>query len=52
MATADQHIEKVNLENMKQFRFRELQAKTENFCSENILRKGRFGAVYRGQLRD
>jgi hypothetical protein len=52
MATADQHMENINLGNMKRFQFRELQAATENFCSENILGKGRFGAVYRGQLRD
>ncbi|CAL5054575.1 unnamed protein product [Urochloa decumbens] len=48
----DQHIENVNLGNMKRFQFRELQAATENFSSKNILGKGGFGIVYRGQLPD
>jgi serine/threonine protein kinase len=52
LATADQHIENVNLGNMKRFQFRELQAATENFSSKNILGKGGFGIVYRGQLPD
>lgn len=52
MAIADQHIENVNLGNMKRYQFRELQAATENFSSKNILGKGGFGIVYRGQLAD
>jgi hypothetical protein len=48
----DQHIENVKLGNMKRFQFRELQAATENFSSKNILGKGGFGIVYRGQLPD
>nr|TKW41378.1 hypothetical protein SEVIR_1G311000v2 [Setaria viridis] len=48
----DQHIENVNLGNMKRFQFRELQAATESFSSKNILGKGGFGIVYRGQLPD
>jgi serine/threonine protein kinase len=53
LATADhQHIENGNLGNMKRFQFRELQAATENFSSKNILGKGGFGIVYRGQLPD
>ncbi|KAG2661242.1 hypothetical protein PVAP13_1KG490900 [Panicum virgatum] len=48
----EQHIENVNLGNMKRFLFRELQAATENFSSKNILGKGGFGIVYRGQLPD
>ena len=52
MTTPDQHIENVKLGNMKRFQFRELQAATENFSSKNILGKGGFGIVYRGQLPD
>jgi len=52
LTTAEQHIENVNLGNMKRFLFRELQAATENFSSKNILGKGGFGIVYRGQLPD
>ncbi|TVU28342.1 hypothetical protein EJB05_19857 [Eragrostis curvula] len=48
----DQQIENVNLGNMKRYQFRELQAATENFSSKNILGKGGFGIVYRGQLPD
>ncbi|KAK3158981.1 hypothetical protein QOZ80_2AG0144180 [Eleusine coracana subsp. coracana] len=48
----EQHIENVNLGNMKRYQFRELQAATENFSSKNILGKGGFGIVYRGQLAD
>uniref|UniRef100_A0A453PGN6 non-specific serine/threonine protein kinase n=1 Tax=Aegilops tauschii subsp. strangulata TaxID=200361 RepID=A0A453PGN6_AEGTS len=49
---ADQHIENVNLENLKRFQFRELQAATENFSSKNMIGKGGFGNVYRGKLPD
>ncbi|XP_044950637.1 LRR receptor kinase SERL2 [Hordeum vulgare subsp. vulgare] len=48
----DQHIENVNLENLKRFQFRELQAATENFSSKNMIGKGGFGNVYRGKLPD
>jgi serine/threonine protein kinase len=37
---------------MKRFQFRELQSATDNFSSKNILGKGGFGYVYRGQLPD
>lgn len=50
--SADQHIENVNLENLKRFQFRELQAATENFSSKNMIGKGGFGNVYRGKLPD
>jgi serine/threonine protein kinase len=52
LAAADQHIENVNLGNMKRYQFKELQAATENFSSKNILGKGGFGIVYRGRLTD
>ncbi|XP_040380863.1 LRR receptor kinase SERL2 [Oryza brachyantha] len=48
----DQHLENVNLGNVKRFHFRELQAATDSFSSKNILGKGGFGNVYRGQLPD
>ncbi|VAI48997.1 unnamed protein product [Triticum turgidum subsp. durum] len=48
----DQHIENVNLENLKRFQFRELQAATENFSNKNMIGKGGFGNVYRGKLPD
>ncbi|KAG8076000.1 hypothetical protein GUJ93_ZPchr0006g42421 [Zizania palustris] len=48
----DQHIENVSLGNVKRFQFRELQAATDSFSSKNILGKGGFGNVYRGQLPD
>ena len=52
LATAERHIENINLGNTKRYQFRELQAATENFSSKNILGKGGFGIVYRGQLAD
>ncbi|KAJ1258977.1 hypothetical protein BS78_10G117600 [Paspalum vaginatum] len=48
----DQHMENVSLGNVKRFQFRELQSATDNFSSKNILGKGGFGYVYRGQLPD
>ena len=49
---ADQHMKNVSLGNVKRFQFRELQSATDNFSSKNILGKGGFGYVYRGQLPD
>lgn len=48
----DQHMDNVSLGNVKRFQFRELQVATEKFSSKNILGKGGFGHVYRGQLPD
>ncbi|KAL5211477.1 hypothetical protein ABZP36_022324 [Zizania latifolia] len=51
-AVDEQHIENVNLGNVKRFQFRELQVATENFSNKNILGKGGFGNVYWGKLPD
>lgn len=45
-------MENVSLGNVKRYQFRELQSATDNFSSKNILGKGGFGYVYRGQLPD
>ncbi|CAM0914134.1 unnamed protein product [Alopecurus aequalis] len=49
----DQHMgNSVSLGNVRRFQFRELQAATDKFSGSNILGKGGFGHVYRGQLPD
>ncbi|XP_024973839.1 protein NSP-INTERACTING KINASE 1-like [Cynara cardunculus var. scolymus] len=48
----DRHHEEVSLGNLRKFQFRELQIATHNFSNKNILGKGGFGHVYKGQLQD
>lgn len=48
----DEEAMEMGLGNLRQFGLRELQSATENFSSKNILGKGGFGNVYRGQLYD
>ncbi|KAH9625058.1 hypothetical protein KSS87_010548 [Heliosperma pusillum] len=48
----DRHHEDICLGNLRRFNFRELQSATHNFSSKNILGKGGFGIVYKGQLSD
>ncbi|KAI7991225.1 putative LRR receptor-like serine/threonine-protein kinase [Camellia lanceoleosa] len=42
----------MNLGNLRNFTFRELQVATDNFSSKKILGAGGFGNVYKGKLRD
>ncbi|CAA0828803.1 Protein NSP-INTERACTING KINASE 2 [Striga hermonthica] len=46
----EQHDEEVSLGNLRKFEFRELESATHNFSSKNILGKGGFGNVYKGNL--
>lgn len=48
----EEEATEMGLGNLRQFGLRELQSATENFSSKNILGKGGFGNVYRGQLYD
>ncbi|PWA65348.1 NSP-interacting kinase 1 [Artemisia annua] len=48
----DRHHEEVSLGNLRKFQFRELQIATHNFSNKNILGKGGYGHVYKGQLQD
>ncbi|CAH9092651.1 unnamed protein product [Cuscuta epithymum] len=41
-----------SLENLRRFQWKELQFATNNFSSKNILGKGGYGIVYKGNLRD
>lgn len=49
---SDRHHEEVFLGNLRRFHFRELQSATNNFSSKNIVGKGGFGVVYKGNLSD
>ncbi|KVI02610.1 Concanavalin A-like lectin/glucanase, subgroup [Cynara cardunculus var. scolymus] len=51
-SSLDRHHEEVSLGNLRKFQFRELQIATHNFSNKNILGKGGFGHVYKGQLQD
>ncbi|XP_052180789.1 probable LRR receptor-like serine/threonine-protein kinase At2g23950 isoform X2 [Diospyros lotus] len=42
----------MNLGNLRNFTFRELQVATDNFSSKNILGAGGFGNVYKGKFGD
>ncbi|KAJ6431953.1 hypothetical protein OIU84_019267 [Salix udensis] len=48
----EQHIEELNLGNLRRFQFKELQIATKNFSSKNLIGKGGFGNVYKGHLQD
>ncbi|KAL2543217.1 Protein NSP-INTERACTING KINASE 3 [Abeliophyllum distichum] len=48
----DQYDPEVRLGHLRRYTFKELRAATDHFNTKNILGKGGFGIVYKGQLND
>ncbi|XP_075523893.1 protein NSP-INTERACTING KINASE 3-like isoform X1 [Primulina tabacum] len=48
----EQYDREVRLGHLREYTFKELRAATSHFNSKNILGKGGFGIVYKGQLHD
>ncbi|KAL3501165.1 hypothetical protein ACH5RR_035614 [Cinchona calisaya] len=48
----DQYDPEVCLGHLRRYTFKELRAATDHFCTKNILGRGGYGIVYKGQLND